>query len=1659
MASQNYYNNLDLRYAEIGIALQKIDRMNPGMVKFSIPVLTPQYTKDEEQSSTEVQKDKSNIINENKDAVDVSNLEISNTLLIEVPVELCSLPGAYYDITGSYKSNQDITSDGAIEIQGSINMTGRGRVDGSLTFNGNITGTPKTNGISGASFSGNGSNNGNTEFSGTGTMVGRILHNTTRGDIDVREIEGTIGLTLNEKSRYIEYGSRWLIMFIGGDIAAPVVVARIPSSAGVPVTEESIEKKQEEHEEGVVEVNNNEYDIVEPDQNPFDPEYEERDLTPWEYEVTEPDTQDNVVEVSMVPASADDIWDLDNVILGTLPTKISNTKIKENDQVVFTPMYEVTIDDYNYVNRKTVNRDKLFKYVMTALKYIDTSEFIIDVFDEVAQIRYPYDKRKDLPITEVVGSLGFITKSGGYAYAYPITLSNFKTSGYWEVRSDGSGSEWQNRLYADAPCAFIPIFEKMEDGKSYVDSADLAVVFTDHYYINSDTDDLTDAVDEDSPMRFKLYDGSVEVTYSGWPTMVNKVVGCLEYQEFDHYIYDEDGDVIGRAWKFRNYITDFTIAYNKEEMDQRCTSHVASGNKVTMRLKHDDMKKEYRVKSFKIVYEYNSNPDPVQAYTFEAYDVKASDFKCTTVDGSALINIEKWPTDVDAIFGRFECGELKIESQKLTELSTKVESTKIKAGATATFTPLYQVNNPKYGHPLENVADLKFDTYVSEGQVILQQTKWPAKSAYFIGKLEVLPEGYVKPKAEDTGTGEVTEWYIYNANIFKGTKRFDDNRFTMYDRVYFTPNYQYKSAPTVTTADVSDEEKTKLEEVFGDNPPKKGVHVTLDGTVVWIRERDDGDIVYMYDHENKKYLKCTVVYPREAFDSSKWDITYLKIFVTDGYVLIDYENWPDDIYAYRGCITCIRNGRKKAIEENNDNDYPVKNWNDDDVEIVVGYGFCTIQYRKNWPANTGRFEGRIHVKRLYNNGTKLVENDIQKQTIHYGKNVFHGNFILGDEVTFIPKYEYPKKPATDEGNDHPVTDWNRVYCTCTAYDGYVDIKYTKFPKTVSRYVGCLSVHPGRYEDESFMIYNVPLRDEDTRIYDSRIQSIDKITFDPVYQYPRGSTDFYIYNVDIGSEPIKILDNRFTDKDLIYFTCVYQYWWEKIGDKEEVPEGTETKEEDGVKYKLVRGEENAIDKYDKTMLSIFPQVGKVTLSYKTMPEGIVRFRGSLAVETNGNRDAEERVMKEETEEAVEDKNWYVYNFDVRSSTVKYEDERISMYDRVSFTPIEEYAATADNAKNRTVWNWNPKNVSMVVKDGSISISYSPWPKGVSSFVGAIVINSVNLDIPEYYITNAKLTDGVCVFSDSRITAKDSVTYVVSYEYDEGYDKENLPAETKLEGLTHYYKSNLAIFVTDGYILVDYKAFPKGISKFRGCISVLPDGNKEAILAGKKTNINPEEIVNIETNKATTTVNPINSVATRTRTTDTHRFIADVWLKKTGSETIFEKAANVTQRFIDYDVLKFIPAPYQASIYSDDKVKITLSEEKLSATFIDWDNPNINGKIILINRYKEFEIEVELPNNITTVYDERIDEDYIVTFEPDDETIKENWNGYIKIVTKGQVVIWFTSFPETDRETVKGKLYFKKLMKLSEFDKTTLHVPTWQELGEEVRENSQTNTNRV
>lgn len=237
-AQENFYESLDFRYAEVATAMQIIDRMNPGRVKFSIPVLTPNLNTNATNSNKIIQKNKSNLINDNPAAVDVSNIEIANYIYIEIPLELCALPGAYYNITGQFGGYQSNNGSGSCTIHGKFNINGTARITGSLKFSGTISGSCIEHGpVSGASFSNSGGITGSTSISGTGSLVGTIVDGANRSNVGIQSIQGSLGTILNNKSRYIPLYSKWLVMFVGGDISCPVVICRLPDSAGVPVTE------------------------------------------------------------------------------------------------------------------------------------------------------------------------------------------------------------------------------------------------------------------------------------------------------------------------------------------------------------------------------------------------------------------------------------------------------------------------------------------------------------------------------------------------------------------------------------------------------------------------------------------------------------------------------------------------------------------------------------------------------------------------------------------------------------------------------------------------------------------------------------------------------------------------------------------------------------------------------------------------------------------------------------------------------------------------------------------------------------------------------------------------------------------------------------------------------------------------------------------------------------------------------------------------------------------------------------------------------------------------------------------------------------------------------------------------------------------------------
>lgn len=181
-----FYEELDLKYIEIGTAMAIIDRVRPGKVPFCIPVLTPELDTSDIKESQIIQRDKSNIVNENPDAVEVSDIDTSNYIYIEIPPELCAQPKCEYYINGL------------------IHLEGTSDTYEGLAGSGSV--------IEGGSINVNGS----------------LAHFLAR-DTDLLK-ESKVFVVPTEDWRYIPKYSKWAICFLGGDINMPRVLAILPDA-------------------------------------------------------------------------------------------------------------------------------------------------------------------------------------------------------------------------------------------------------------------------------------------------------------------------------------------------------------------------------------------------------------------------------------------------------------------------------------------------------------------------------------------------------------------------------------------------------------------------------------------------------------------------------------------------------------------------------------------------------------------------------------------------------------------------------------------------------------------------------------------------------------------------------------------------------------------------------------------------------------------------------------------------------------------------------------------------------------------------------------------------------------------------------------------------------------------------------------------------------------------------------------------------------------------------------------------------------------------------------------------------------------------------------------------------------------------------------------
>ena len=197
----DFYDKLDLKYPEIGICIDKIDRIKPGKRRFIIPILTPNLDI-ENLAESKIHQTADNIMNKEKN-IEVEDIDVCNYVEIQIPKELCCIcDGPFKIIEDKEKSIIDLYDSTSPNIS-NAHQSGIGGVSceaGTISVSGRVSGDKLT---------------------------------FTDG-----MIKGFAKIEPDEEIRYIEEGSKWIIVFLGGDITKPMVVARCPYEDGSEETTE-----------------------------------------------------------------------------------------------------------------------------------------------------------------------------------------------------------------------------------------------------------------------------------------------------------------------------------------------------------------------------------------------------------------------------------------------------------------------------------------------------------------------------------------------------------------------------------------------------------------------------------------------------------------------------------------------------------------------------------------------------------------------------------------------------------------------------------------------------------------------------------------------------------------------------------------------------------------------------------------------------------------------------------------------------------------------------------------------------------------------------------------------------------------------------------------------------------------------------------------------------------------------------------------------------------------------------------------------------------------------------------------------------------------------------------------------------------------------------
>lgn len=91
MASSDFYQNLDLRYPEIAVLLNDVNRIGNRIGNFAIPILTPTMTTGSEVTIKKPAPPTSNIVNKNGNNGVAGYIE-SNFVSLKIPFHLFPIP-------------------------------------------------------------------------------------------------------------------------------------------------------------------------------------------------------------------------------------------------------------------------------------------------------------------------------------------------------------------------------------------------------------------------------------------------------------------------------------------------------------------------------------------------------------------------------------------------------------------------------------------------------------------------------------------------------------------------------------------------------------------------------------------------------------------------------------------------------------------------------------------------------------------------------------------------------------------------------------------------------------------------------------------------------------------------------------------------------------------------------------------------------------------------------------------------------------------------------------------------------------------------------------------------------------------------------------------------------------------------------------------------------------------------------------------------------------------------------------------------------------------------------------------------------------------------------------------------------------------------------